>query len=299
MMNLNNKFIANIHDIYGITGDTWINNLPQIIRQLANQYDFQFIKPIDNLSFSFVALVMMNLTDRPAILKIAPDKEQIAKEVAWLKCFEDISPKILTYDESCNGFLMEYLQPGDSLKNLVIQYKDDDATKIICHIIRNLQHQLATEFQCGHLSELQNDFLILKGHFDAKLLAQAQSWFDELTSDTTHDVVLHGDLHHDNILSTDTQWKVIDPHGYRGDPVAEVGSMIFNPLDSYPTDKSLKQIIDRRLHILIDELPFDPKKIKAWAFCKAVLSAAWTLEGHSKVDDFTLAVATTIHQIEV
>lgn len=51
-------------------------------------------------------------------------------------------------------------------------------------------------------------------------------------------------------------WKVIDPHGYVGDKVSEVGSMIYNPLEWYP-EGSMKKAIARRLDILCEELPFE------------------------------------------
>jgi len=56
--------------------------------------------------------------------------------------------------------------------------------------------------------------------------------------------------------------------------------------------------VSRRLHIMADELPFDPQGIKAWALCRATLSAAWTYEDHGKVNDLDIEVISAIDQMK-
>ena len=105
--------------------------------------------------------------------------------------------------------------------------------------------------------------------------------------------------HHGNILSSGSTWKVIDPHGYMGDPVFEVGSMIYNFWDCFPYDLSISQVVERRLHILAEELPFDAQRIKAWAFCKTALSIAWAFEDHGTIPEFEVKVLSAIDEIQI
>lgn len=140
---------------------------------------------------------------------------------------------------------------------------------------------------------------MLKNQLDNRTLSKAESLFRELTTDRTQAVVLHGDLYHDNILSSGTIWKVIDPHGYVGDPVFEVGAMIYNPGDYFPHERSISQVVERRLHILAEELQFDPQRIKAWAFCKTALSIAWTVEDHGTIPAFEVNVLSSIDQVKI
>lgn len=299
-MQLNSHFISNIHDIYGLAGDSWIKELPNIIQQLAGKWDFHFLHPMPYLSYNFAGLVRLNKTNETAVIKMAPKEgSHITAEIQWLKCFEKCVPKIYEFDEAMNAFLMEHLTPGQTLKNLVVSGDDDGATKIICQIIRELHAKKHTSMPFKHLSELPYTLSLLKGQFDARLLSKAESLFHDLTCDRTGDDVLHGDLHHDNILSSHTGWKAIDPHGYVGDPAFEAGPMIYNPLDCFPKDRPLAQIIERRLHIMANELPYDAQRIKAWAFCMTVLSMSWTVEGHGKIDQHQTEVASAIDLIKV
>jgi streptomycin 6-kinase len=52
------------------------------------------------------------------------------------------------------------------------------------------------------------------------------------------------------------------------------------------------------LQILAEMLPFDPERIKAWAFCMTALSAAWDVEGHAKISENTYAVLLGMDQIQ-
>lgn len=297
-MHLNPTFISNIRDLYEETGESWLNDLPSLLTQLGSKWNLRFLDVMPDLTYNFVGLVEMIKTGETAILKMGPKSKNIETEVRWLGCFDEGVPKIYWHDEH-DAFLMERLEPGQSLKALVKAGDDDMATRIICQTIRELQSHQQKQAEFTQLSELAGSLSALKNQLDNKALSKAEPLFRELTADRSQDVILHGDLHHDNILSSGSSWKVIDPHGYIGDPVFEVGSMIYNPGDCFPHDRPIADVIERRLHILAEELPFDPQRIKAWAFCKTALSIAWTLEDHGIIPEFEVTVLSAIDQVKI
>lgn len=293
----NTYFIDNIKEIYLKAGHEWLANLPRQMNKLSAEWEFELTKVMPELSYSFVALV--NYQNKPAIIKIAPKEQSLASERLCLVSFQKDTPAIFHFDENENAILMEYIYPGQSLKNLVIAGHDDQATKIICNIIRELRFQnMPKQHSFKHLADLAPDLNILIDHFDHNLLDKAIHLFQELTQDRSKDILLHGDLHHDNILSSDNNnWKIIDPHGYVGEPTAEVGAMIRNPYNAFPSDKPLEKVLARRLFILRDELPYDFEHIKAWCYCISVLSVAWTYEGFNKVTDSDIALIQALNQV--
>jgi streptomycin 6-kinase len=297
-MVLNPIFIQNIQTVYGDEGQLWLQQLPIQLKSLEQRWDFHFIKPLADLTFNFVGLVAFNANQKPAVIKIAPRSEHLLRELHCLLWFKKAGPKIYAYDEEQYVFLMQYLNPGYSLKMLVKGGEDDTATRIICHTILELQKVKQQNYPLKHLTELVADLSSLQGHIDAKILNKAQSLFTELTQDRSQDVLLHGDLHHDNIIRHESSWKVIDPHGYIGDPAAEVGVMIRNPMDCFPQDKPLATIIDTRINILKEELPFDPQKIKAWAFVMTILSAAWNMQDFNYLAKEEIELAKLIDKVK-
>jgi streptomycin 6-kinase len=292
-MELNPQLIKNISDIYGEEGRTWLKNLPQLITQLADLWQFQFVEPMPELSYNFVGLVRLK-DDQTAVLKMSPG-DNLIPEMRWLNCIKSGVPKLYKCDENFKSYLMEHLQPGHSLKHFVRQGNDDEATRIICQTIQKLHSQQCHAQQFRHLSEFTKTISILEGKIESELVSKAQKLFQELTSDRSNDIVLHGDLHHDNILASDSEWKAIDPHGYVGNPAAEVGTMIRNALDCFSKNDSLKQIINRRLQILAAELPYDMQKIKSWAFCITALSGAWSVEDHGDIPSDVIEILRALH----
>lgn len=320
-------FIKNIHATFGETGERWLAELPDHLSFLSEVWDFQIIHPVSDLSYGFVALVRLNDSHNTAILKTTPAGGNIITEARWLQSFKRGVPKVYHIDEERHAFLMEHLQPGTTLKSLVQEGRDEEATRIICQTILELHSTHSTHSTSTlnttltptptqnpnpnktpttslssssspsfkHFSELSEALPLLKGHMDEAIISKAMSLFRDLSADRSSDILLHGDLHHENILQSESSWKVIDPHGYIGDPAAEVGVMIRNPFNCYPNDKPLKKVLDRRLKILSEMLPFDPKRMYAWAFCCTILSAAWDVEDFNEMTSNTALVGLELN----
>lgn len=307
-MNLSNDFIINIHTTHGETGKKWLEQLPAHLNLLSQQWNFHFIKPLDDLSYNFVALVELNTNGEIVILKTAPTTGSLIPEARWLQCFHRATPRVFNLDEVQNAFIMERLTPGETLKSLV-KLGDEAATRILCEAILALHSEdpkplttavalSSASFSYKHITELSESLSFLKGHVPHKMISKAQTLFHDLSFDRKNDVLLHGDLHHDNILKSGTTWKVIDPHGYIGDPAAEGSPLMYNPLNSFPNDqKTIQQLTDRRLKIFYEMLPFDPQRIKAWSFCWTLLSAAWDVEGFGEILNNKIEIAHSIEQV--
>ncbi|WP_433075973.1 aminoglycoside phosphotransferase family protein [Dactylosporangium sp. CA-052675] len=111
----------------------------------------------------------------------------------------------------------------------------------------------------------------------------------ELCASAPSRVLLHGDLHHDNLLSARrARWLAIDPHGLSGDPGYEIGSWLFNP-DPGNRDPALLALVPGRLEQFADRLGQPLDRLVAWGFVKAVLSDVWTAEHWSPGDARTPA----------
>ncbi len=59
--------------------------------------------------------------------------------------------------------------------------------------------------------------------------------------------MLHGDLHHDNILQNGNYWVVIDPKGLIGEPAYEVSSFIRNSIPELLNHADAPNIIHNRV----------------------------------------------------
>jgi streptomycin 6-kinase len=93
--------------------------------------------------------------------------------------------------------------------------------------------------------------------------------------------LLHGDLHHGNVLrGRKEEWLAIDPHGVIGDSAWELAPFLFNYLSRYPRD-DWPAIIRRRADQFAEELSLDRERVYAWSAVRAIQSAWWSLRDDS------------------
>lgn len=89
-------------------------------------------------------------------------------------------------------------------------------------------------------------------------------------------VVLHGDLHHENVLRFEEGgWLAIDPKGIMGERALDHVHHIYDPDD--PVSPSL-EVVERRLARAARRTGADPTRLRLWLLALAGLQATWWLE---------------------
>jgi streptomycin 6-kinase len=214
--------------------------LPEITAKIAKEHNLSGLTPVNNMTFNYVASGYQN--DNPIILKIGMNSKALAKEASCLKAFaKHAVAEVIAHDD--NMIIMQRAVPGNTLKDYFPD-NDIDATKILCASIKELNKPSIPEsHNFYHLSEL---FKTLDQKLDIpdEILSKAKHLRDKLLSTTTEEVLLHGDLHHDNILKngdsksrrsskSEDGWLVIDPKGFIGDPEFEPAAYLCNPIPEF------------------------------------------------------------------
>jgi streptomycin 6-kinase len=93
----------------------------------------------------------------------------------------------------------------------------------------------------------------------------------DLASTPTDQVILHQDLHADNVLSAERQpWLVIDPKPLVGDPAFSAAPIV----RSYELGHG-RQAVLHRLDRVTSELGLDRERARGWAFGQTL---AWAFE---------------------
>lgn len=128
---------------------------------------------------------------------------------------------------------------------------------------------------------------------DAAVLARARDLGRELRQGAEA-VVLHGDLHHENIFrQADGALVVIDPKGILGAPGFDLGAALWNPWGQVLAHPQADRLIATRLDVLAAELAMDRAEVQAWGWVVAILSAAWEAESGADLA-YPLGVAELI-----
>ena len=188
---------------------------------------------------------------------------------------------VSVYEAETDAVLLERLEPGEQLVNLVKSGRDDEATKTLGQVIKKLaQHQAPAV--CPTVAHWGRGFdRYLKSgapQIPHTIVNRAQRLFQDLASSQTNTMLLHGDLQHYNVLFDNNRgWVAIDPKGVVGELEYELGATLRNPVE-YPELFSDPATIRRRLEILTTTLDLDYSRALTWAFAQAILSAIWDVE---------------------
>jgi streptomycin 6-kinase len=269
-----NAFEQNIINLYAEKGRQWLDHLPNLATQLANTYGLSNLKPVNNLSYNYV---LSGFQDSKAIIvKLGLDIDGFKREAAALMALEGFGV-VQVFSENAGLLLLECAVPGVSLKSYFPE-KDDEAINITANVIKRLHiAPIPSAYAFPHIKDwleaLDGDLKI-----PAQTLQKARKIRDQLLKTAGPDVLLHGDLHHDNILQNDNDWLVIDPKGVIGEQAYEVAAFIRNPIPELLTHDDAPNIIHNRVTRFAELLELPSQRILDWCFLQAVLAWVWALE---------------------
>jgi streptomycin 6-kinase len=297
------KLARHVMQGLGDAGKIWLEALPKIAAELAERWGITLGAPFE-LSFNYVCgATLKDGTD--AVFKIGPWAEELGREIEAVRLYDGNGmARMLAFDTTQMAMLLERLRPGEMLVATAAG-DDDAATRIGAEVMRRLWRPIEMLPDPSLFRPLHEWFLAFERHrafyggpgpFKAALLDHAEGATRDLLSSVPRTVLLHGDFHHYNVLSSERAssergpWLAIDPKGMLGDPGYEVGPFLLNP---FGPPKSAT-VLRRRLDIFSEKLPYDWKRLRAWGVAHAVLSACWSAENHGDGWQSAITMAETL-----
>jgi streptomycin 6-kinase len=291
----------NVVETWGAAGRAWLAGLPDLLAGVFESWGLQPGVGGAPFSLSFHWVMPVTRADgSAAVLKVGlPDDGHLAVEAAALHAYAGRGAvRLLAHDSARGAHLLEQADPGTPASALV---PHDDAAALAALLSVRRELHAATPPPDGvlpDLAELRRSFTRYlstypgDGPLPRRLVATAARLFDELCSSAPARVVLHGDLHHDNVLRSARQpWLAIDPHGWVGDPGYDLGAILYNPWPDVP-DPAVLALMPGRLEQIVADGGQPRDRAVAWCFVKAVLSDVWTTEGEGgQVDPVSRATA--------
>lgn len=232
------------------------------------------------------ALLPVRRAGVPMMLKVArqPEERAGARLMVWWD--GDGAARVL--EHAGDAVLMERAQGPGSLIELARGGRDDEASRILCGAAARLHAPRGRP--PPELVPLDRWFRSLDPAAAAHggILAASAAAARELLAAPRDVAVLHGDLHHGNVLDFGARgWLAIDPKGLVGERGFDFANLFCNPdLETAAAPGRLA----RRLEVVVAAAALEPGRLLRWVLAYAGLSAAWSLED-GEDPDFALAVA--------
>jgi streptomycin 6-kinase len=198
--------------------------------------------------------------------------------------------KLLGYDSQKSGMLLALIDPGTTLRSFFPE-KDKQAVEYACRVMKKLY---ARSIDSIDFPTIDSWFSLFHTLEVPKELQNYVTKADELSHElrvTAKDLhLLHGDLHHDNILlDASGSGVAIDPKGVIGETAYEVGAFMCNPAE-LSAQPDIGEILARRLEQFSQILTIDQQRLAQACYVRIILSACWTVEAHGDWhDDVSIA----------
>jgi len=281
-------FLTTIVRTFKEDGRVWLRGLPGLLAACERRWSLTLGEPFPNLSYHYVAPAM-RADGSEVVLKAGVPNREIVAQAAALACYDGRGAvRLIEADIELGVLILERVRPGAMLSAL-----DDDeaATAIAASVMRQLWVPPPPDGPFKRVRDWAADLGTLRlqfgggtGPLPRGLYERAERLFAELEASAPPPVVLHGDLHHFNILDGggldggERGWLAIDPKGVIGDPCFDVGALLHNPRPQLLARPDPGRILARRVDQLAEALGFDRARVRDWGVASAVLSACWSAE---------------------
>jgi streptomycin 6-kinase len=210
----------------------------------------------------------------PAMLKIALEPEEMAgaRLMAWWDG-EGAAP-VLAHEGA--ALLMLRATGDGSLEDMARGGRDDEATRILCTAATRLHLPRARPLP--PLVPLAQWFqaLLARNDAPASLLGHSAATARELLAAPRDMAVLHGDMHHGNVLDFGPKgWLAIDPKGLYGERGFDYANILSNP------DRASARApgrFARRIETIAEVSGIAQRRLLQWVLAWSGLSAVWSVQ---------------------
>ncbi|MCX2453746.1 hypothetical protein OQX61_20920 [Pedobacter sp. PLR] len=230
----------------------------------------------------------------PAMLKIPIAEEE--RRASFLMVHWAGNGAVRVLQHSRDALLMERASGQRSLGKMVLDGADDEASRIICGVVAKLHE--AVVLPTLALIPLPEWFksLFFAGDQLGGVFSQCAEIARFLLKDPIDEVVLHGDIHHGNILDGgDLGWLAIDPKALYGERGFDYANLFCNPEMTIAIQQGR---LAQQVKVVSKAANLDPKRLLQWIIAWSGLSASWMLEDAMRIDQKLMLLEIALSELD-
>ncbi|QNO15518.1 hypothetical protein HYG86_12435 [Alkalicella caledoniensis] len=289
-MKIPNDFKGKVLRIFGEEGDLWLENLDQTIHLCKEKWNLTNCTLSKDLSMNLICFADSKYGH--VALKVGVPHRDLFTEMEALSIYKGRNIcNLYDYDVDLGALLLERIRPGVQLLSLEntserIAIASELITKLPISIDRDGKHSLPY-----YRDWIQRAFARSRrenkvGNKMLSYINVAEDLFNRIENQSSKRALLHGDLHHENILRTSNGWKAIDPKGVIGLPYMESARFMENQIDMVDSSERLN-CLNEMTELFSNKFNEPMANIAASVFILRVLSICWTFEEHKQPDNIS------------
>lgn len=281
-VNLPKDFVVKISGAFGENGEKWLAGLDGQVKHYSEKWNLSIDGAVPNLSYNYVTKAK-DANGTPVILKLGVPNWDYANEVRAVRAYNgDAFVKLIAEDAENGAMLLEQLVPGHNLSSIE---DEEEVTKEYIAVWKKIRRPIPEGGKFPSIMDWATGLDRYKAMFPDggepipfEAADTAMAFFKEL-AELGEEQLLHGDLHHENILYSEGRgWVAIDPKGVTGHPYFDIISFLVNYVNEKPDPKGL---LRQRIDLICAEVSMDRILLLKAAVALATLYACWGVEDKS------------------
>lgn len=268
------EFAANALARDGEAGRQWIEQLPELVAQLCDEWELT----VDGaVMHGYLGLVVpVRRGEEPCVLKVSWRDESTLDETTALRVWAGRGAvQVLAENPALGALLLERLDATRSLEDIGIE----EAITVAGGLLRRLAIPAPTEIRTlaswadAYCQGVEDRWERAGRPFPRQVLEQTRTFARERGPQSARLLVNH-DLHYANVLAGAREpWLVIDPKIIAGDPEFGIAQLLWRRSEDIRAHGGL----DRQFAILVDAAALDEELARRWTLVRTVDYWLWGL----------------------
>ena len=254
-------------------GRAWLARLPRLLDECVDRWSLSVGPPFP-YAYASLALPARLPDGEDAVLKICFPHRESEHEGDALRAWDgNGAVRLLAHDAERWSLLLERCKPGTALR----EEEPERALDVLAGLLTRLWIPAGAPFRpladeaAWWADGLETNWERSGRPFERRILDAARRALEELAGTQGEQVLLHQDLHADNVLCAErAPWLVIDPKPLAGEREFGLAPIV----RSFELGHSEDAVL-RRLDRLSTELGLDHERARGWALAQTV---AWSFD---------------------
>ncbi len=257
----------------GLTHGVWLERVPDLVTECVEQWGLRLGEPYEAGAAGYA--VRADLPDgTPAVLKLIYPHREAEQEAEALKVWNgEGAIRLLAHDEERWAMLIERCDPGSLLARIAVE----KALDVLIGLLPRLWKPVGEPFRplaeeaAWWVDYLPTEWERAGRPIERRLLDEAIDALQDLAGSQGEQVLLHQDLHGDNVLAAQREpWLVIDPKPLVGEREFSVAPIVRDSEFGH----SRRDVL-HRFDRLTSELGLDRARARGWTIGQTV---AWAFD---------------------
>jgi streptomycin 6-kinase len=257
----------------GLTHADWLTSVPGLLTDCCEEWSLRLGEPYARGAAGYATRAELR-DGTPVVLKLIYPHREAEHEAEALRVWDgDGAVRLLAYDAERWAMLIERCEPG----TLLADEDPDAALDVLIGLLPRLWKPTSGPFRpladeaASWIESLPGSWERAGRPFAAAIVAEAIDLLETLSQSQGEQVLLHQDLHSDNVLAAQREpWLVIDPKPLLGEREFALAPIV-RDFELGPTRRDALHRVRR----LTSELGLDRERVLGWTVGQSV---AWAFD---------------------